>query len=581
MRGTVLFVCCHATENRVLRRILLATRSRKHKGPKLRIIPLGGLGEIGKNMTVLEYGDDIIVVDIGSMFPNDDMPGIDLVIPDVNYLIKNKERIRGYVITHGHEDHIGASPYILQELPAPVYGSRLTLALVDHKLKEHRVKGIQLNVVNPGDKVKLGVFEVEFIKVSHSIAGAYALAIKTPLGMVIMSGDFKIDYTPIDNEPTDLGRFAELGKKGVLALLCESTNVERPGYTMSERKIGDTFEKYFNLAQGRIFIAMFASNIHRIQMVVDKAVKFGRKVCMNGRSMVNVTKLAMQLGDLVIPDGYLIDINDLDKYDDDQVVILTTGSQGEPMSGLTRMAFAEHRKLEIRAGDMVIISATPIPGNEKSVSRVINQLVLTGADVIYDALAEVHVSGHARQEELKLIHLLTKPKFFIPIHGEYRMLHHHALLAVSMGMPEENILIPDIGEVVEISSRDMHIGGKVPAGSMLIDGLGIGDVGAVVLRDRKHLSEDGLLVVTMAVDKKTHKVVSGPEVISRGFVYMREAEDMVDGAKMAAKRALDAYGPIGSGDWAKVKNDVRDAVSHFVYDTIKRDPMILPIIMEI
>lgn len=559
----------------------MATRGRKHKGPKLRIIPLGGLGEIGKNMTVLEYGDDIIVVDIGSMFPSDDMPGIDLVIPDVNYLIKNKERIRGYVITHGHEDHIGASPYILQELPAPVYGSRLTLALVDHKLKEHRVKGAQLNVVNPGDKVKLGVFEVEFIKVSHSIAGAYALAIKTPLGVAIMSGDFKIDYTPIDNEPTDLGRFAELGKKGVLALLCESTNVERPGYTISERKIGDTFEKYFNLAQGRIFIAMFASNIHRIQMVVNEAVKYGRKVCMNGRSMVNVSKLAMQLGDLVIPDGYLIDINDLDKYDDDQVVILTTGSQGEPMSGLTRMAFAEHRKLEIRSGDMVIISATPIPGNEKSVSRVINQLVLTGADVIYDALAEVHVSGHARQEELKLIHLLTKPKFFIPIHGEYRMLHHHAMLAVSMGMPEENILIPDIGEVVEISGKDMHIGGKVPAGSMLIDGLGIGDVGAVVLRDRKHLSEDGLLVVTMAVDKKTHKVVSGPEVISRGFVYMREAEDMVEGAKMAAKRALDAFGPIESGDWGRVKNDVRDAVSHFVYDTIKRDPMILPIIMEI
>ena len=562
---------------------MATTKSRKSKSPKLRVIPLGGLGEIGKNMTVLEYGDDIIVVDVGSAFPSEDLPGIDLVIPDVSYLIKNKDRVRGVFITHGHEDHIGATPYIFREIVAPVYGSRLTMALVDHKLKEHKVSGVQLNVVASGEKVKVGShFEVEFIKVSHSIAGAYALAIKTPLGTVIMTGDFKIDFTPIDNEPTDLGRFAELGKKGVLALMADSTNVERPGYTMSERKIGETFEKYFSQARGRIFIAMFASNIHRIQMVIDEAVKYGRKVCLNGRSMINVSKLAMQLGDLVVPDGYLIDINDLDRYDDDQLVILTTGSQGEPMSGLTRMAFAEHRKLEIRSGDMVIISASPIPGNEKSVSRVINQLVLTGADVIYDALAEVHVSGHARQEELKLIHLLTRPKYFIPVHGEYRMLHHHALLAMSMGVPEDNILIPDIGEIVEISGKEMHIAGKVQAGSMLIDGLGIGDVGAVVLRDRKHLSEDGLLVVTVAVDKKTGAVISGPEVISRGFVYMREAEDMVEGAKMAAKRALDAHGPIsGNGDWGRAKNVVRDAVSRFVYDTIKRSPMILPIIMEV
>ena len=559
----------------------MATK-KKNRGPKLRIIPLGGLGEIGKNMTVYEYEDDIIVVDIGSIFPAEDMPGVDLVIPDITYLIKNKDRIRGYAITHGHEDHIGASPYVLRDVPAPVYGTRLTLALVENKLKEFRLTGVcPLNVIKPGDTVQMGVFQVEFIKVSHSIAGACALAIHTPVGTIVHTGDFKVDYTPIDDEPTDLGRFAELGKQGVLALLADSTNVERPGYTMSERSIGKTFDNLFAQADGRIIIAMFASNVHRIQMVVDAAVRYGRKVCLVGRSMVNVSKVAMQLGDLKIPEGRLLSTDDLDRYDDSEIVVITTGSQGEPMSGLSRMAFSEHRKLEIKPTDMVIISATPIPGNEKSVSRVINQLVRTGANVIYEALADVHVSGHACQEELKLIHVLTKPKFFIPVHGEDRHLHFHARLAESLGMPEGNIHISEIGEMIEIGPASLSVAGTVPSGSVLIDGLGVGDVGAVVLRDRKHLSEDGLLIVVMGIDHELGSVVSGPDIISRGFVYMREADELVDGARAAAKRALDAYGPIDANDWNRVKNEVRDSVQRYIYDTIKRNPMILPIIVEI
>ncbi len=560
----------------------MSQKNKKSRGPKLRIIPLGGLGEIGKNLTVYEYEDDIIVVDIGSIFPREDMPGVDLVIPDVTYLEKNKDRIRGYAITHGHEDHIGAAPYILRDLPAPVYGTRLTLALVESKLKEHRLTGsVPLNVIKPGDTVEMGAFQVEFIKVSHSIAGACALAIHTPVGTVVHTGDFKIDYTPIDDEPTDLGRFAELGKQGVLALLADSTNVERPGYTMSERTVGETFNELFGKANGRIIIAMFASNIHRIQMVVDAAVRYGRKVCLVGRSMVNVSKVAMQLGDLKIPEGRLLSADDIDRYEDNEIVVMTTGSQGEPMSGLSRMAFAEHRKLEIKPTDMVIISATPIPGNEKSVSRVINQLVKSGADVIYEALAEVHVSGHACQEELKLMHVLTKPKFFIPVHGEDRHLHFHAKLAESLGMPEANVHISEIGEMIELSPTSMSVAGTVPSGSVLIDGLGVGDVGAVVLRDRKHLAEDGMLIVVMGIDHDVGSVVSGPDIISRGFVYMREADELMDGARDAAKRALDAFGTIEASDWNHVKNDVRDSVQRFVYDTIKRNPMILPIIVEI
>ncbi len=563
----------------------MATRSKSKKTDnekRLRIIPLGGLGEVGKNMTVFEYGDDIIVVDMGSIFPREDMPGVDLVIPDTTYLAKNASRIRAYVITHGHEDHIGASPYILRNLPAPVYGTRLTLALVEHKLKEHRVSGIQLNVIQPGDSIKIGdSFEVEFLKANHSIAGAVMLAIKTPMGTVIHTGDFKIDYTPIDGRVTDLGRLAELGREGVLLLMADSTNVERPGYTMSERTVGETFMNLFGKAAGRIIVAMFASNVHRIQQVVDAAVRYNRKFCLVGRSMLNVSKVAMQLGELKIPEGRLISVDDLDRYDDDEVVVMTTGSQGEPMSGLARMAFAEHRKLEIRKSDMVIVSATPIPGNEKSVSRVINQLVRSGANVIYEAIEDVHVSGHACREELKLIHTLAHPKFFIPVHGEYRHLHQHADLAMSLGLPAEHVQIIQTGDIMEIGAKKLGVVGTVPSGEVLIDGLGIGDVGAVVLRDRKHLSQDGLLVVIMVVDRSSGMVVSGPDIISRGFVYMREADALVEGTRNAAKGVLESFGRIDPSDWNHVKGDVREAVQKYIYDNIKRSPMILPVIVEI
>ena len=556
--------------------------AKKNKEPKLKIIPLGGLGEIGKNMTVYEYQNDIIVVDIGSIFPREDMPGVDLVIPDTTYLEKNQDRLRGYFITHGHEDHIGAVPYVLRKIPAPVYGTKLTLALCENKLKEHRLTGVTpLNVVEAGDVITAGAFKVEFIHVNHSIAGACALAIHTPVGTVVHTGDFKIDFTPQDGAPLNFGRFAELGNRGVLALLADSTNVERPGYTMSEKKVAETFNSLFERATGRVIIAMFASNVSRIQSVVDSSVRFGRKVCLVGRSMVNVAKVAMQLGYLSIPEGKLISADELDRYPDNEITVLTTGSQGEPMSGLSRMAFAEHRKLEIRESDMVIISATPIPGNEKSVSRVINQLFRIGANVIYESLAEVHVSGHARQEELKLIHSLVRPKYFIPVHGEYRHLHHHANLAKALGMPEDNVLICEIGDVIEMDRGTLDVTGVVPNGSVLIDGLGIGDVGAVVLRDRKHLSEDGLLIVVMGVDHELGSVVSGPDIISRGFVYMREADELVEGARAAAKRAIDAFGAVDTTDWNHLKNNVRDAVQHYIYETLKRNPMILPVIMEI
>ncbi len=556
--------------------------SKKSKEAKLKIIALGGLGEIGKNLYVYEYQNDIIVVDLGSIFPREDMPGVDLVIPDTSYLEHNRDRIRGYFITHGHEDHIGAVPYVLRNLPAPLYGTKLTLALCEHKLKEHRLLGVApLNVVSEGDVIQAGCFKVEFIHVNHSIPGACALAITSPVGTVIHSGDFKVDYTPQDGAPIDLGRLARLGQKGVLALLCDSTNAERPGYTMSEKKVAATFNDLFAKADGRVIIAMFASNVHRIQSVVDSCVRFGRKICLVGRSMINVSKVAMQLGYLTIPAGTLIPVEELDRYPDSQIAVITTGSQGEPMSGLSRMAFAEHRKLEIRESDMVILSATPIPGNEKSVSRVINQLIRIGANVIYDSLVEVHVSGHARQEELKLMHSLVKPKFFIPVHGEYRHLYHHANLARALGMPDDNIAMVEIGDVIELGPDSLDVTGEVPSGSVLIDGLGIGDVGAVVLRDRKHLSEDGLLIVVMGLDHELGSVVSGPDIISRGFVYVRESDELMEGAREAAARAINAFGPVDSSDWNRLKNDVRDSVQRYIFDTIKRNPMILPIIVEI
>lgn len=551
------------------------------QAPKLRIIPLGGVDEIGKNMTAFEYEDDILVVDCGSIFPKEDMLGIDLVIPDASYLAANKNRVRGYVFTHGHEDHIGATPYILREVPAPIWGTRLTLALIDLKLREHRVSGIPFNAIMPRDEVKIGQFTVKFIKVNHSISGACALVITCPAGTVVHSGDFKIDFTPVDGEVTDLSTLAAVGDAGVLALMCESTNIERPGYTMSERKIGETFVNQFRNAAGRVIVAMFASNINRLQQVIDSAIRFGRKVCFIGRSMISVSRVAMQLGELSIPEDCLLEVDDLDNYRDDELLILTTGSQGEPMSGLTRMAFSEHRKLQIKPSDKVIISATPIPGNEKFVSRVINQLYRCGAEVIYEAMAEVHVSGHACQEEIKLMHTLVRPKYFIPIHGEYRMLWQHAELAETLGMNRQNIVLPAAGQVIEMSRDSLAIAGTVPTGEVLVDGLGIGDVGNVVLRDRKHLSQDGLIIVAMAFDRTNGVLVSGPDVISRGFVYVRENEDIIESTREVVRTIIASYGRIEGSDWPSIKNRIKDELHRFIYEKIKRNPMILPIIVDL
>ena len=548
---------------------------------KVRIIPLGGVEEVGKNITAIEYGDDIIVVDCGSIFPKEDMLGIDLVIPDVTWLVENRDRVRGYLITHGHEDHIGAIPYVLPQVPAPLYGTRLTLALIEAKLREHRIQNIQLNTVKPHDVVKLGCFTIEYIHVNHSIPGACALAITCPAGLIVHSGDFKIDYTPVDGQVTDLSTLSRLGDKGVLALLCESTNVERKGYTMSERNIGDTFKQQFRDAEGRVIIAMFASNINRVQQVINCALNYDRKVCFVGRSMLNVSQVALELGELVIPPESLIEIDDIENYRDDQILILTTGSQGEPMSGLTRMAYAEHRKLQIKPSDRVIISATPIPGNEKFVARVIDQLYRCGATVIYNAMAEVHVSGHACQEEIKLMHTLVRPKYFIPVHGEYRMLWQHAELAESLGMEQQNIIVPTPGCVIELSDDELTMGEPVAVGEVLVDGLGIGDVGNVVLRDRKHLSQEGLIIVAMAFDRTGGVLVSGPDVISRGFVYVRENEDIIEQIQDVVRAIILSYGRIDGSDWPIIKNRIKDELHRFIYDKIKRNPMILPIIVDL
>ncbi|MDO5145321.1 MAG: ribonuclease J [bacterium] len=547
---------------------------------KLRIVSLGGVDEIGKNMTVFEYEDDIIVVDCGSIFPKEDMLGIDLVIPDVTYLVEKKKNVRGFLLTHGHEDHIGATPYILQQVPAPLYGTKLTLALVDLKLKEHRVAGIPMQVVRPRDVVRLGKFTCQFIHVSHSIAEACAIAITCPAGTVVVSGDFKIDYTPIDGQITDLQSLAALGERGVMALLCESTNVERTGHTISERKVGQTFENVFREAEGRVIVAMFASNIHRMQMVVEQAISYGRRVCFIGRSMVNVSRVAMQIGELRIPEECIVDMDNLDQYPDQELLVMTTGSQGEPMAGLTRMAYSEHRKLQIRQSDTVVISATPIPGNEKFISRVINQLYRCGAQVVYDAMAEVHVSGHAKQEELKLMHALVKPRYFIPVHGEYRMLWQHAVLAESMGMDSRNIVIPEIGQVIEMTEDRLSLGEQVPTGGVLVDGLGVGDVGNVVLRDRKHLSQDGLIIVVMAINRDDCKLMSGPDIISRGFIYVRENEDIIDQTREVVRQILLSSSLAGE-NWPDLKNRIKDDLHRFIFEKIKRNPMILPIILDV
>ncbi|MDF2523383.1 MAG: putative hydrolase of the metallo-beta-lactamase superfamily [Clostridiales bacterium] len=549
---------------------------------KLKLIPLGGLQEIGKNMTAIEYKETIVVIDCGLAFPDEEMLGIDLVIPDVSYLIKNKEKVSAIVLTHGHEDHIGALPYVLPQINVPVYGTKLTLGLVGNKLKEHGLlSSVELLTVKPKDKVQIGDFEVEFIKTSHSIADSVALAIHTPVGTIVHTGDFKVDYQPIDGEKMDLHRFAELGKHGVLALLSDSTNVERPGYTMSESTVGGSFVELFRDVKGRIIIATFASNIHRVQQAINASVMFGRKVAVVGRSMVNVLGVATELGYMEIPDGAIIDVDSIDKYPAEKVTIITTGSQGEPMAALSRMAASDHRKVDIKPNDRVIISATPIPGNEKLVTRVINQLFKKGADVIYESLADIHVSGHACQEELKLMQALVKPKFFIPVHGEYRHLKQHAKLAENMGVEKENIFLLDNGSVLELTRDSAKTNGTVTAGKVLVDGLGVGDVGNIVLRDRKHLSQDGLIVIVVTISKESGQVIAGPDIISRGFVYVRESEDLMEDAKLKIKEALSKCEEKQITEWGTIKSQVKDSLKEFIYSKTKRNPMILPIIMEI
>ncbi|OOB79863.1 MAG: ribonuclease J [Epulopiscium sp. Nele67-Bin002] len=547
---------------------------------KLRVIPLGGLGEIGKNMTVFEYDEDIVIIDCGLAFPGDEMLGIDLVIPDVTYLMKNLEKIKGIVITHGHEDHIGGLPYILRDINVPVYGTRLTMGLVENKLREHNLMNTTTrHPVSQGDTIKLGnSFKVEFITSNHSIADSVMLSIWTPVGTIVHTGDFKIDYTPIQGAPVDLHRLAELGKKGVLALMADSTNSERPGYTQSERMVGSTLTSIFTTYKDkRIMVATFASNVDRVQQIINAAAEANRKVSVMGRSMVSVVKIASELGYLDIPKNTLIDVNELKRYTDEQVVIIMTGSQGEPMAALSRMSKSEHKQVEIKPGDVVILSATPIPGNEKTVSTVINDLAQKGAVVIKD---DTHVSGHAAQEELKLIHTLIKPKYFIPVHGEYRHLQKHAELAVSMGMPKENITIMSIGDVLELGRNACKIVGTVPSGQVLVDGLGVGDVGNIVLRDRKHLSQDGLLIAVMTLDG-AGQAVAGPDIISRGFVYVREAEDLMDQARSIVRKALDRCERESITDWMQIKTIVKDDLRDFVWQKTKRSPMVLPIIMEI
>lgn len=549
----------------------------------IKIIPLGGLGEIGKNITMYEYDGDIILVDCGMSFPDEDTPGVDIVIPDFSYLIDCKDRIKGLFITHGHEDHIGGIPYLLRSINVPVFATRLTVALITEKLKEHKLqKEPVLNVVSPGSTINIGKFSVEFIHVNHSIPDAVGFAVTTPAGIVVQTGDFKIDTTPIDEKMIDISRFSQIGKKGVLALLSDSTNAERPGYTPSERLVGTSLETLFAKADGhRIIVATFSSNIHRIQQIIDQAVKCGRKVAVSGRSMINVVKVAAELGYLKVPDGVLIEIEAIKNYAFDKIVIVTTGSQGEPLSALHRIAFSEHRQVEIVPGDVFIISATPIPGNEKTVSKVVNELIRRGANVVYEKMYDVHVSGHACQEELKTMLGIIRPKFFMPVHGEVKHLYKHALLAETMGIDRKNIIIAQNGTVVELSKKSAKTLSSVPAGRVLIDGLGIGDVGSIVLRDRKHLAEGGIIVVTIVVDSKTREVLSRPEIVSRGFVFVKESEELMLQIENAVYDILEACYRANVRDWNVYKTRVKDGVSKFLYNKTHRSPMVLPVIVEI
>lgn len=550
---------------------------------KLKVIPLGGMNEIGKNITAFEYENEIVVVDSGLAFPEDDMLGVDLVIPDITYLEKNKEKVKALLITHGHEDHIGSVPYFLKKINVPVYGTKLTLGLIKNKLVEHNlVESTKLKCIEPGDKIQVGKnFKVEFIRVTHSIADSVAMAITTPVGTVFHTGDFKVDYTPIDGKPMDLQRIAEIGNKGVLLLMSDSTNVQRPGHTMSERSVGREFDKIFMNCNKRIIVATFASNIHRMQQIINSAVKYGRKVAVVGRSMLNVISVGTELGYIDAPEGTLIDIDKIGIYNPEQIVIITTGSQGEPMAALSRMSMGEHKKVTVTADDLIILSSSPIPGNEKSVGRVIDELEKLGAEVIYNQLADVHVSGHACQEELKLMLSLVKPKFFMPVHGEYRFLKQHGELAVFVGTPKENVFIMENGRTLELSSDSAKMTTQVPSGIVLVDGLGVGDVGNIVLRDRQSLSENGMIIVVIALDRRTAKVVSGPDIVTRGFVYVRENELLMDEIKEVAKEELEKCDRENIREWSTIKNNVREQISHYVYSKTKRQPMILPILMDI
>lgn len=552
----------------------------KDQNAKVKIIPLGGLEQIGMNITAIEYEDSIIVIDCGLAFPSDDMLGIDLCIPDVTYLKQNIDKVKGFVITHGHEDHIGALPYVLQQINVPVYGTKLTIALIENKLKEHNLlKNTKRKVVKHGQSINLGCFRIEFIKTNHSIADASALAIFTPAGIIMHTGDFKIDYTPVFGESADLQRFAELGKKGVLALMCDSTNAIRPGFTASERTVGKTFDAIFaEHKNNRIIVATFASNVDRVQQIVNSAYKYGRKVVVEGRSMVNVIGTASELGYIKIPDGTLIDIDNLKNYPDEKTVLITTGSQGEAMAALSRMASNVHRKVSIKPGDVVIFSSTPIPGNEKAVSKVINELSIKGAEVIFQ---DTHVSGHACQEEIKLIYSLTHPKYALPVHGEYRHLMAHKGLAESMGIPKENVLIMSSGDVVELSQEECKVVDHVQAGAILVDGLGVGDVGNIVLRDRQNLAQNGIIIVVLTLEKYSNQLLAGPDLVSRGFVYVRESEDLMEEARQVVEEAVQDCLDRRVSDWGKIKNIIRDSLSDFLWKRMKRNPMILPIIMEV
>lgn len=559
------------------------TSSKNKKEIPIHIIPLGGLNEIGKNMTAYECQGDIFIVDCGLAFPDADMLGVDLVIPDFNYVEKNIDKIKGLVITHGHEDHIGAIPYLLKKFNVPIYASPLALGLIKGKLKEHGLLNkAKLNTAVPRQTVKMGCMTVEFLRVNHSIPDALGMAIHSPAGVIIQTGDFKIDYSPIEGQVIDLARFAELGSEGVLCLLSDSTNAERPGSTMSESKVGQSFQSLFSNADGkRIIIASFASNIHRIQQIINTAEKFGRKVAVSGRSMENVVGVASELGYLTLPEGILVDIDKILRYPKDKTVIITTGSQGEPMSALSRMASGNHRKVSVTSDDFIIISATPIPGNEKHVTNVINDLLKLGAEVIYEKMYEVHVSGHACQDELRMMLAITKPKYFMPVHGEFKHLKAHSKLAKEMGVLPSNINIGDIGQILELSQNHMKVVGTVEAGRVLVDGLGVGDVGSIVLRDRRHLAQDGLIIVVITMESATGALISGPDIVSRGFVYVREAEQLITDARQVVKNILDKCSEENIRDWATIKLNVRDGLSNFIYKRTKRGPMILPIITEI